>query len=182
MKRLLPLLLMVVLLLGAAFFPAGQTRAQGETLVRISPALVTLQPGQSTTIAVEVVAVTDLRGFEVTIEFDPSRVYILPESLDIGEFLTPGLLSPDEKVDNDAGTLVFGNVIIGDEVSSGSGALFTFTVQAKQRSGNAPLEILRSELVGGDYFMIPHSVEHGLVKIISDQEPGFQVFLPLILR
>lgn len=182
MKRLLPLLLTLILLSGAALFPAGQTRAQGETRVRVSPAQVMLEPGQSTIVAVEVVAVTDLRGFEVAIEFDPSRVYIPPESLTIGEFLTPGLPSPDEKVDNDAGELVFGNVIIGDEVSSDSGTLFTFTVQAKQRSGETPLEILRSELVGVDHFAISHTVEHGLVKIISDQEPGFQVYLPLVLR
>lgn len=183
MKRLSSLLIaLTVLLVLTALSPAKEARSQVETLVRVSPAEVTLAPGQSKTIAVEVVAVTEMRAFEVTINFDPSLIYIPPASLVDGGFLVAGLPSPANEVDNDAGMLNYGWAIMGNDVSSGSGTLFTFTVVAKQVLGSTALEIVESELVHNDYFEILHEVENGLVRIATDQDPGYQLYLPLILQ
>lgn len=182
MKRLCSLLLSLLVFLSlSSFNPSQQVFSQAGTVVKVSPALVNLQPGQSTTIEILIDNVVDLRGFEVDIHFDQSRMYVPPGSLLAGSFLGSGLNSPSNGVNNDTGTITFGKAIIGDDVRSGSGALFTFQVQAKANAGDGFLTIVTADLVNAAYGEIPHSLQHGTV-VISGEGGTFQVFLPLIFR
>jgi len=182
MKRLCPLLLsLLVFLTLSSFNPSQEVFSQGGTVVKVSPALVNLEPGQSATIEILIDNVVDLRAFEVDIVFDQSRMYVPPSSLSAGSFLGSGLNVPDNGVDNDTGTITFGKAIIGDDVQSGSGAIFTFQVQAKANAGDGLITIVSAVLVNAAYGEIPHSLQHGTV-VISGEGGSFQVFLPLILR
>ena len=83
MKRLCLLLLVLT----AIFLPFSTTHSahsQADTRVRVSPAQVTLQPGDRATIEIRVDAVEALFAFEADLQFDPDL--ISAEDLTLGSF------------------------------------------------------------------------------------------------
>lgn len=182
MKRLFSLLLSLWAFL--TFFtttPSQQGFSHAETWVRVVPLQDKLLPGETTTVAVRVESVETLRAFDVCINFDPALLYIDPASLQDGDFLGSGLYPPENRVDNETGTISFGKVIFGDDVSSGDGVLFTFALTAGQTPSQTALTVAQSHLDDFDHFPVDHGVEDGLVRINLIQK-GHQLYLPLILR
>ncbi|MGI6741015.1 MAG: cohesin domain-containing protein [Brevefilum sp.] len=180
MKRLLPLLLALMVLPITALFPAGQTRAQGETLVRVSPAQVTLAPGQSTTIAVWVENVEDLFGFELELRYNPQ--FISASGLEPGSFLELGWIVQNE-INDEQGIILFDMSQKGleTESKSGSGVLIQFEITLLAETAHTDIWIEHVLLTDRDSFEINCDVQHGSVR-----SPGavsvHQLYLPLVLR
>ena len=182
MKRLfsLRIIFFLIFALISPHIPA-LAASQPETSVYVHPSVVHLAPGESEVITIRIADVEELRAFEVQISFDQSRIYVKPGSPSDGAFLGAGFGSPDNAVDNQAGTITFGKAITGDDVVSGSGSLFSFEVQAQGSTGIGLITIAEVDLVHANHFPIPHQIQHGSVHI-TGEDSGYQVYLPLILQ
>ena len=76
-----------LLIFSALFGLPGKAASQSDTVVRVSPAEVTLPPGKSQTIEIWVDDVEDLVGFAIEIHFDPAYLLVDPLGLQPGSFL-----------------------------------------------------------------------------------------------
>jgi hypothetical protein len=148
--------------------------------VRVSPAQVTLQPGDRATIEIRVDAVEALFAFEADIHFDPDL--ISAEDLTLGSFLEPGW-EPINLIDNDSGIIQYHMSQSGMDTpsKSGSGVLFSFEITLLGATAGSDIEIEHILLSDRDGFEIPCEVLHGTVKS-PGSGPEFSVFLPLILH
>lgn len=173
MKRFLRLLLVlwVLFMLGAAL-PPGRAASQGETVVRVSPETVTLFPGETSTIDIEVDNVVRLRGFSIKIGFDPALLEV--SNLVFGGFLSSSGFEMDVDINQDEGYVSYDFAIIGNDVQSGSGILFSFDITAGQAPAETDLLVVDSELVGFDMLPITHQAAHGQVRIIGLREDAYE--------
>lgn len=179
MKRLFLLLMVCLGLVAVGVFASSEAAVgRGATVVRVSPAVVELDPGESTTVEVWVDNVEDLAGFAVEIHFDPDLV--LASDLVLGSFLDYGGFIIT-KVDNNLGTLSYDFAQTGfDNIQSGSDVLFSFKLTTKNVPGAFQLEIINSDLVGVEginHFPINHTVEHGSVRIIGAVDDEYQLII-----
>jgi len=152
-------------------------------MVRVSPADVTLLPGESQTVEICVDDVEDLWAFALEISFDPASLTV--SGLEPGEFLStePGryLFNVNEK-DKDRGliSLYMTQVRKTDTdplPRDGSGVLIRFQVLAKPKPGESNLTVKDLLLSNRDGVSIPVAVANGTVHIAGE---GFFVYLPLI--
>ena len=132
------LVLAVIVSLFAAWQVPRNAQAEGTgastttTMVRISPTTQTVDVGDTVTIEVWVDDVTNLGGYQFTVNFDPSILQATGSSDggflgSTGRSVVP--LSP--KIDNSAGTITVGALSFGSgDGPSGSGKLATVTFSA----------------------------------------------------
>lgn len=166
MKKILALLIVFILMAGVVGAAPPTVLAENGTVVRVEPAEVVLNPGESTTIEVWVDDVVDLLGFEVKVYFDTD--YVSASELAQGKFLDyDGMVGFDNDIYQDDGIIIFGFTLIGyDNIQSGSGDLFSFNLTANPYPGEFELEIFYSDLVDQDIAPIPHAVDHGSVTVV----------------
>ena len=169
--RLLSALLVLCMLFT---FPTPAASQTG-TVVRVSPAVVTRSPGESVTIEIWVDTVESLRAFDVEVSFDPAKLFADEESLQLGGFLGSGMGTPTTDVDNDAGLISFGIAIIGNDVQTGSGVLFSFDIETKPSAGETGLFVTSAMLVNEDHFLVEYGVEHGSVRIVGAVDDAYQM-------
>lgn len=180
MKRIIGLGIILLIVLTNLAFPAPAASQTG-TVVRVHPAQVTLNPGESAVIEIWVDEVTDLVAFSVQINFDPSR--LSADSLQHGPFLDIAFQEPTNGINNGLGTIRYGNAQgPSSQPKSGSGVLFSFQITAKAISGETSLSITTADLVDEDILLIPCQVANGTVKVTGDDGNGFLVYLPLIIK
>ncbi len=179
MKRFFRFLLFL-LVLAMSMGISQPVVSQTETVVRVSPALVYLEGGQTTTIEIWVDEVIDLFGFAVEIHFDPSK--IIAASTTLGGFLEPGMTVID-KIDNINGIIKYEMSQLGQETPSktGSGVLLTFEITLIEETYETPLVIDSILLTDRNGVEIPCDVEHGKVRT-PGLSPEYAVFLPLVLH
>jgi hypothetical protein len=178
MKRIMSLILLLIF----AGFSLGMTSvsaSQPETVVRVSPSLVMLNPGESTTIEIWVDDVIDLFGFAVEIHYDHN--IISANSLTLGDFLEPGMTIRDE-IDHENGIIWYDMTQWGQstEPKSGSGVLFRFEITLLEATSRSELTIISALLTTRDGFDIPCRVEKGFVST-PGMGPAYTVYLPLIM-
>lgn len=163
-------LLLVTLSLGAAAL-APEARAQTAALVRVSPAASTVLVGQSGTIAIEVVDVTDLYGFDITLRFDPARVQVLDADgsqpgvqVSLGSFLDPGFTLRNQ-ADNAAGTVRFAMTQMNPSTpKSGTGSLVVIQFQGAGE-GVSALTLASIALGGPGGASIPAGSQPGEIEV-----------------
>jgi|GEM_PF-2001950 len=171
---------LVLLCLAGLIFTPVTGQAQPGTAVRVDPASVMLNPGESEVIEIWVDDVVGLRAFDIHVQFDPTR--LSADQLTDAEFI-PGLFEASTNgVDNEAGLVKFGVVQGNVDPQSGSGVLFSFEITAKDLPGKTHLSITLAELVGEDYFLISCETSRGIVQISGEPVPVYEAFLPLILK
>jgi hypothetical protein len=177
MKALFRTTLLLLVLLSSLGRPAHAS-AQTGTVVRVNPALVFLQAGQSATVEIRVENVEQLFGFAIDVHFDPSK--ISAASTTLGDFLEPGW-TVENIIDNNNGFLKYAMAQIGAETpsKSGSGVLLTFEITLLKDVTETEIRIDDIVLTDRDSFKINCEVEDGLVKT-----PGYRelTFLPLVLH
>ena len=153
--------------------------SEGETIVNVNPMTTSVQPGDSFSVDIWVENVTDLYGFDVTLNFNPA--YLSVESLELGSFLSSGLGGDD--FNNTTGIINFYNTQISPAgPKSGSGILFTVNFAAKTTEATMPLDLDESfsELVEYDtYQLIPFTAQDGSV-VIGAGSFNTLIYLPLI--
>lgn len=176
-----------LLIFSALFGLPGKATCQRATVVRVSPAEVTLLPGESQTVEILVDDVGGLYGFALEISFDPAALTVPDSSLEQG-----GFLSTDQniifinQVDNDRGLIEFVMTQKRDPITDpfplprdGSGALIRFQILAKNHPGESNLNASHVLLSDRDGVEIPAEKEDGVVHITSEGDQFF-VYLPLI--
>ena len=156
--------------------------SQSGTTVSVNPSSITLDPGETAMveIIIDLAEGESLRAFSVEIAFDPGR--ISASNLTQGDFLVGLLPEPTNEIDNETGTISFGFTQGPVAPVSGSGTLFSFDIQAKDIPGQTSLEIIETELVDEDYFLIDHQVVNGIINITGEIEYPYHVYLPLVLH
>jgi hypothetical protein len=179
MKRLTGAILILTALWLSLGFSAPAV-AKPAAVVRVHPATVMLNPGESTTIEIWVDDVVELFGFEIEVRFDPKK--ISASSLALGEFLEPGL-NLINAIDNENGFINYEMAQLGQEVESksGSGVLIRFEVTLLEAINKTTLELSSVLLTDRDSFEIDYSVEDGFIRT-PGMGPEFMVYLPLIVK
>lgn len=166
---------------------AAALEPDATALVRIAPAAVSLNPGQSKTIEVWVDDVEALWGFQIDIQFDPAIIEV--SNLTKGSMLSTingefDIVISD--IDSDLGMIAFHmyQKRVDDQTPlprDGSGVLFQFTVRAKETLGETALTFAEITLSDRDSFAIPSTSQPGTVTI-TDETLGSTVYLPLVMR
>ncbi len=144
-----------------ALGPSSQPHAQGLTLVSIYPALLQVEQGINATVAVQVSQVSNLYGFEILLNYDPSLVKVTQVSQ--GSFLDPGFTTRDDPQSGETHVAV--TEIYPSQPKSGDGPLLVITLQGLN-PGSTSLNLSSALLADENGVSIPTGVQSGQVVII----------------
>lgn len=133
--------------------------------VRLDPASIQIARMAVFTIRVRIDNVTDMRGANVNLSFDPSRLrldFILPGDLfPVGESVT------HYSIDNETGELTYAVTLLGQRPAiNGSGVLYLIQGQAIEL-GDARLAISRADLADSQILLIPVTTSSAVVAVGS---------------
>jgi hypothetical protein len=169
----------LLLVLAGFLFPlvlltAAPGRAQEiqETMVRLNPPSLQVGLGASAEVAVEVVDVQELYGFELQLVFDPHVIVVVDadpgrDGIQVrpGDFLDPGFIAVN-RVDNESGVIEFAMTQLNpSEPASGSGRLVNFLVRGMRAGASAPLTPVHALLARRDGMEIPATLVPGAVEV-----------------
>ena len=149
-------------------------QAQVPVVVRIFPASAQVAAGGTVDVAVEVVDVQELYGFDVTVTFDPQVVEVVDADsstpgiqVSQGVFLDPGF-SVVNTADNAAGSVHFLTTQLNPSVAkSGTGALIVIKLRGKKAGASSALTVTDAQLARRDGFMIPATLSAGQIAVVS---------------
>lgn len=170
MRRILFAVAILLTVLAQTGLQAG---AQDAVDVRIFPATLTIPLSGTSDVAVEVVDVEGLYGFDLTLTFDPTVVEVVDANPDMqgvqvafGTFLDPGL-SVRNTADNTAGTVRYAMTQLNpSEAKSGTGTLIVVRLRGKA-AGSSSLNLTALALAARDATEIPSAAQPGEVTISS---------------
>jgi hypothetical protein len=159
-----------VLLAALILLPASAL-AQAPVTVRVAPATLTLAVGAASDVAVEVVDVEGLYGFDVQLSFDPTVVEVVDADPDkagvqvsLGRMLDSGMAVRDS-ADNEAGTIHYAMTQINpSEAKSGTGNLIVIRLRGKA-AGTTNLAFTSVDLARRDATAIDASPQPGVVTV-----------------
>lgn len=170
MRRTLCIVALVFMILA----PSGSgVSAQGTVVVRVAPAVVTIPVNGTSDVAVEVVDVEGLYGFDLVLTFDPAVVEVMDANANrpgvqvaFGTFLDPGLSARDT-ADNAAGTVRYAMTQLNpSEPKDGTGSLIVVTLRGKV-TGTSRLVLTSVTLVNRGATEIPSTVQNGQASVIA---------------
>jgi hypothetical protein len=154
------------------------SRAQNPAVVRLDPAELSLEPGQTTSVLILIEVAEDVFGLEVRLSFDPSVVRIADANANVpGIQLIPGnFLDPDEsfvvadQADNESGELVYALTLLAPaEPASGDGVIVSFDVRALDvGTSQLSLSVILASVNG---LSLPVTAEGGRVVVGGDAPP-----------
>lgn len=195
MKSFKYILVLCVLLAAAFAFPHVGLAKSG-TIVRVSPEETLMDPNTTADIEIWVEGVEDLWAFSITLEFDPDLIQVVDADPSIagvqvvpGSFLeseSPRAMVVTNTVDNGIGVINFGltQLRITDDdplPQSGSGVLLRFTVLSKDMLDVTELVIGEETILSKrDGTLIETALANGWILI--DGKKSFDVFIPLFIR
>lgn len=144
-QRLIILLLILSLIFtfsgcgGSGITPTLPEEQEGSVLY-LEPADLTITPSESFTVELKTTSITDLKGYSVTLFYDPALLSL--QEAEEGSFLSAeGKTFFYKKVDNATGTILIDCVILGSEVDvSGEGTLATFSFTSL-KAGSTSIEL-----------------------------------------
>lgn len=149
--------------------------AQGTAVVSFNPSSTTVAVGSTVNVTVRVDGVSNLRGVEVHITFDPALLEIVDtDSTRAGVQIALGpFLSPDYPVQNDAdltaGHLDFAYSQLPPSVPvSGSGVLATITFRGRA-AGTSALSFTSVILADAAAAPIPSTTQNGQLTVTSGE-------------
>ncbi len=169
--RRIPVISIVFLILLALTEP--QAGAQGAVVVRVFPATLTIPLAGTSDVAVEVVDVQGLYGFDLTLTFDAGVVEVVDANpnqpgvqVSFGTFLDPGL-SVRNTADNTAGTVRYAMTQLNPSVAkNGTGNLIVIKFRGKS-AGSTALVLSEVALASRDAAEIPSTKQPGQVTVGS---------------
>ena len=162
-----------VLLAALILLPASAL-AQAPVTVRVAPATLTLAVGAASDVAVEVVDVEGLYGFDVQLSFDPAVVEVVDADPDkpgvqvsLGRMLDSGMAVRDS-ADNEAGTIHYAMTQINpSEAKSGTGNLIVIRLRGKA-AGTTNLAFTSVDLARRDATAIDTAPQPGAVSVLAE--------------
>jgi len=167
---------LLLLFLGLFLFLGPPARAQNPAVVRLDPAELTLSPGETAGLSLQIEGATGLFGLEIHLAYDPAVVQLLD-----ADTTTPGvqlhsgnILDPEEgflvanAADNTLGQLDYALTLLAPaEAVSGDGLILTFELRAIA-NGTSPLD-LTVILASADGAALPVIVEDSRVIVAAGQ-------------
>ena len=170
MRRILLILPILLLMLAQT---APQAGAQGAVVVRVTPATLTIPLNGTSDVALEVVGVEGLYGFDVTLTFDPAVVEVVDANPDkqgvqvsFGTFMEPGL-SVRDSADNTTGIVRYAMTQLNpSEAKDGTGNLVVIKLRGKA-AGSSQLVLTEVALAARDATEIPSTAQPGQVTITT---------------
>ena len=166
-----------LLAIGLMPWPA-QAQTPTPVEVRIVPPVVKVAAGEKVDVAVEVVQVQELYGFDVAVAFDPQVLEVVDADTDQagvqvaqGLFLDPGF-TVINSADNAAGGLHFVMTQLNpSEPKSGTGALIVVTFVGKAPGQSSVLSVVNPQLSRRDGFLMPTVATAGQIEVVSRAGP-----------
>lgn len=161
--------------------PAEQPASgPGVTALRVEPSVLDVEVGTTRLVQVWIDNANDLNGIELHIGFEPNYVQIedaLPgeEGVQVGPGVLPVPAQIEQnRVDNDAGRIVYQAAQTSGQPVSGSGMVASFTLRALA-DGGSPLQFEQVTLTGpaGETLPAPEQLD-GLVVIGSGEGVDIQ--------
>lgn len=180
MRRTTWLILGLLVLTLAAVVPlvTADPGPDAAAAVRVLPAGGTYPVGAEIDVEVWVEDVEDLYGADVQLTFDPTRLRVVGPVTPRDDLLSPDLVVKQE-ADNDLGTVWYAVTQLNpSEPASGSGALFSFTLQTLAAGDPVPVDVDDAQLANRDGEFIP-AAAHGAQYAVGE---GYRVFLPLAMK
>lgn len=165
---LLPIVLVVILLF-TIIIPLP-VKADGPTLVQVSPSNTTVSALQTFSLNINCIPSQPIKSFELKISFDPSllRANSVTEGTIFSGHTT---FFNDGTIDNIAGSIInIYNLIIGPGNTSTPGTLVKVTFTAKTLSGTSPIH-LYDVGVTDDLGYVAITVSDGSVTITGQNQP-----------
>lgn len=152
---------------------ASSVSAQEPVVVRVTPANLSLAVGNTSDIAVEIVDVEGLYGFDIQLSFDPTVLEVVDADPDrpgtqvsLGRMLEPGM-SVRDGADNAAGTIHYAMTQLNpSEAKSGTGNLIVIKLRGKA-AGDSDLTITSVDLARRDASAIEASPQPGAVTVTA---------------
>jgi hypothetical protein len=174
----MPALLAAAMALALWLAPVQAQTPTVPVVVRMVPSPVQVQAGGTADVAVEVVDVEALYGFDVTVSFDPQVVEVVDSDPNLpgvqvtqGLFLDPGFAVINQ-ADNAVGTVHFVMTQLNpSEAKNGTGTLIVIKLLGKQAGSGGTLGLPRVQLARRDGFMIPAEGVAGQVEVIAAGGP-----------
>lgn len=147
--------------------------AQGPVVVRVIPTTLTLTVGGVSDVAVEVVDVEGLYGFDVRLSFDPTVLEVVDADpnrpgvqVSLGRLLDPGI-SVRDGADNTTGVIHYAMTQLNpSEAKSGTGNLVVIKLRGKT-VGVSDLAITSVDLARRDASAIPVSSTGSVVTVAT---------------
>jgi len=135
----------LLLTLVLSLFSTPLAQAQGQTLVLVSPSLLTSQPNETFNLAVQVQNISDLTAFEIHLSFNAAV-------LEVQQVSNGGFVAADFPVqnvyDNNSGTIDFAVAQMNRPAAQGSGVLVNITFRAKA-AGDSLLSVRPTQAAPG---------------------------------
>jgi len=161
-------------LLLALLAAVGPAAAQETVELRVAPASSLVPAGGEIQVAIEVAAVAELDGFDVTVVFDPAVVAVVDadpvmEGVQVipGSFLEMGA-GVVNTVDNPGGTVQFAvTQPEGSLPKSGTGTLILITLRGVTAGATTSITIDKARLVQRDGTELPASLFAGEVIVLE---------------
>ena len=164
--RWVTILVLTALLAGGGLAPAW---AQGGTVVRIDPATVQIEVGQTVVLSVRIENVTNLFGAEVHLQFNPAILQVVDaDDSRSGVQVQPGPFPGADFVaqnlaDNFAGTVDFAASRMAPNTAvSGSGVFVMVTFRAVAQ-GVSAVSIQEAKLANPDGQPLAATLQHGQI-------------------
>jgi hypothetical protein len=170
-------LLLAVGLIGL-ILPA-QAAQNTPVTVRLAPANASVAVNQTVDVAVEVVAVSDLYGLDVSLQFDPQLLEVVDVDpalagiqIGFGTFLDPGFVLLNE-ADNEAGTARLAMTQLNPSLpQSGTGNVIVVRFRGRQVSSLTPVRLTEVQLAGPRGQVITAAPENGAITVLESPPPG----------
>lgn len=175
----LPIIARMALLLVslATLLAAAPAVAQENTVVRLEPVALVLQPGETKEVTVWIDSVTGLAGAEVHLTYDPALVEVVDADQDVegvqvahGDFLPPDFVAVNQ-ADSEEGTIDYAVALMPPhEPVAGSGPLVMINLQGVA-PGETTLAISEVLLADSNGYPIPVAEElsTAVVTVSSNQ-------------
>jgi hypothetical protein len=168
----------LVVLLCLVSLPVRSIRAQAETTLRMEPATASLAPGTGVRIDLVINEASDVYGFQVRIQFDPSVVQVVDQDPDrpgiqvtAGDFfdLNEGFLIANQ-ADNGRGEITYAFTLLAPATPvEGTGVILSFEMQAAA-AGQSQVNLESAILSSADGLSLPFSAQEGQVIVVGEGE------------
>jgi len=151
-KQLVIYLILFVLffLVGCSkLFPTLPDTSQKAGVLYLDPASLDVSSGESFTVDLKVGAINDLKGYSVTLSYDPTL--ITPQEITEGSFFSSsGETFFYQDINPEEGTILIDCAILGRDLSvSGEGTLATLSFTCL-KAGSAPLNFAQVKTRNGE--------------------------------
>jgi len=168
--------LLLVLTLSIMLSVTHDSYAQGTpVVVRIAPTSAQVGVGQTVDLAIEVVSVQGMYGFDVDLSFNPSAVEVVDADPDLtgvqvsmGTFMDSGFMIINQ-ADNVAGTLRFAMTQLNPSTAkSGTGNLVVMRFRGKQTNPTSEVMLNSVKIAQPDGTKIPTSPISGQIQVVQN--------------